>query len=226
MTATPAVALPPLRLNKNEERRIRAGHLWVFSNEVDMKATPLKAFEPGQQVQLQAHNGKPLGNAYVNPASLICARLVSRDPAHVLDRSLLVHRLKVALSLRERLFPAPYYRLVYGESDLLPGLVIDRYGDICVVQCTTAGMEAVRDQVLEALDKVLHPAAVLLRADSPVRKLEGLDSYREVIGTLPEQVRVEEHGLSFAVSLEQGQKTGWFYDQRMNRARLGDYVAG
>ena len=218
--------LAPLRLKKNEERRIRAGHLWVYSNEVDTKATPLKQFEAGQQVQLLAHNGKSLGNGYVNPNSLICARLVSRDPNHVLDRSLLVHRLNVALSLREQLFEQPFYRLAYAESDQLPGLVIDRYADTCVVQCTTAGMEAVREQVLEALDKVLRPAGTLLRADSSIRKLEGLDSYQQVIGNVPEELTVKEHGLSFSVSLREGQKTGWFYDQRLNRARLRNYVRG
>jgi 23S rRNA (cytosine1962-C5)-methyltransferase len=225
-TALASAPLASLCLKKNEERRIRAGHLWVYSNEVDITATPLKSFEAGQQVQLLAHNGKNLGNAYVNPNSLICARLVSRDPQYVLDRSLLVHRLKVALSLRERLFDKPYYRLVYGETDQLPGLVIDRYNDICVVQITTAGMEAVKEQVLEALNKVVHPAGIVLRADSSVRKLEGLDSYQEVIGDVPEQVTLEEHGLSFSVSLQQGQKTGWFFDQRMNRARLANYVSG
>jgi 23S rRNA (cytosine1962-C5)-methyltransferase len=225
-TALSPAPLASLRLKKNEERRIRAGHLWVYSNEVDTAATPLKSFEPGQQVQLLAHNGKSLGNAYINPNSLICARLVSRDPQYVLDRSLLVHRLKVALSLRERLFDKPYYRLVYGETDQLPGLVIDRYNDVCVVQITTAGMEVVKEKVLEALNKVIRPAGIVLRADSAIRKLEGLESYREDIGSVPEQVTVEEHGLSFSVSLQQGQKTGWFYDQRMNRARLGNYVSG
>ena len=227
MCAVPVdTTLAPLRLRKNEERRIRAGHLWVYSNEVDSKATPLKQFEAGQQVQLLAHNGKSLGNGYVNPNSLICARLVSRDPKHVLDRSLLVHRLNVALSLREQLFEEPFYRLAYAESDQLPGLVIDRYADLCVVQCTTAGMEAVKDQVLEALDKVLRPAGILVRADSSIRRLEGLDSYQQVIGSVPEEVSVREHGLSFSVSLQQGQKTGWFYDQRLNRARLRSYVQG
>jgi hypothetical protein len=227
MNTVPATTpLAPLRLKKSEERRLRAGHLWVYSNEVDTAATPLKAFVPGQQVQLLAHNGKSLGMAYVNPNSLICARLVSRDAGYLLDRSLLVHRLNVALALRERLFRAPFYRLVYGEADQLPGLVIDRYGEVCVVQCTTAGMEAVKDEVLAALDKVLHPAGVLWRADSPVRQLEGLDSYREVHGNVPGHVDLVEHGVRFRVSLLEGQKTGWFYDQRMNRARLHNYVAG
>ena len=221
-----AESLVPLRLKKNEERRLRAGHVWVYSNEVDTVSTPLKAYTPGQQVQLLAHNGKSLGTAYVNPNSLICARLVSRDARYPLDRSLIAHRLNVALALRERLFDQPCYRLVYAEADQLPGLVIDRYGDVCVVQCTTAGMEAVKDEVLAALDKVVRPAGVLWRADSAVRQLEGLDSYREVHGSVPEQVEVTEHGVKFAVSLLQGQKTGWFYDQRMNRARLRSYVKG
>ncbi len=225
-TARSADSLAPLRLKKNEDRRLRAGHLWVYSNEVDTSSTPLKAFQPGQQVLLQSHNGKTLGCAYVNPNSLICARLISRDARYRLDRSLLIHRLNIALALRERLFAQPFYRLVYGEADHLPGLVIDRYGDVCVVQCTTAGMEAVKDEVLAAVDKVLRPAGILWRADSPVRQLEGLDSYRDDHGRVPEQVRVTEHGVEFTLSLSQGQKTGWFYDQRMNRARLRDYVSG
>lgn len=218
--------LPPLRLKKNEDRRLRAGHLWVYSNEVDTAATPLKQFQPGQQVQLQAHNGKPLGNAYVNPASLICARLFSRDVAYSLDRSLIVHRLKVALSLRQQLFSEPFYRLVYAEADFLPGLIVDRYDDICVVQCTTAGMELMREQVMEALDKVLKPAGILIQATSSVRSLEGLENYQDSCGTVPEETQLLENGVRYRVPLASGQKTGWFYDQRMNRARLRNYTHG
>ena len=227
MNTVPASeSLAPLRLNKNEERRLRAGHVWVYSNEVDTAATPLKAFSPGQQVQILAHSGKPLGNAYVNPNSLICARLVSRDSRHQLDRSLIVHRLNVALALRQRLFDAPFYRLVYGEADQLPGLVIDRYDNVCVVQCTTAGMEAVKDEVLSAVEKVLKPTGILWRADSPVRQLEGLESYREVHGEIPDNCEVIEQGVRFSVSLLEGQKTGWYYDHRMNRERMRHYVPG
>ena len=120
------MSLPSLRLKANAERRIRAGHLWVFSNEVDTAQTPLTAFEAGQQAQLETSSGKPLGLVCISPNNLICARLFGRDTGHLLDKSLLVHRFKVALSLRERLFDKPFYRLVYGESDLLPGLVVDR----------------------------------------------------------------------------------------------------
>ncbi len=217
--------LAPLRLKKNEERRLRTGHLWVFSNEVDVAQTPLSGFEPGQPVVIQASNGASLGNGYVNPNTLICARLVSRDPAYQLDQSLLVHRLNIALSLRTRLFDKPYYRLVFGESDGLPGLVVDRFGDVLVAQITTAGMERLKTEIISALDKVLRPTAILLRNNTASRVLEGLPEYVETaLGEVPETVRLEENGVAFETSLLAGQKTGWFYDHRLNRARMQRYV--
>lgn len=217
----------PLRLKKNEERRLRAGHVWVFSNEVDTRATPLDGLEAGAAVEIQDTSGKSLGTGYVNPRSLICARLVSRDARHPLSPSLLVHRIKVALSLRDRLFPEPYYRLVYGESDGLPGLVVDRFDDLLVVQITTAGMERMREDIVAALEKVLRPAGVLLRNDGALRELEGLALYTEVAaGTVPEQAHVRENGCEFSAALRGGQKTGWYYDHRDNRARLCRYVRG
>lgn len=217
----------PLRLKKNEERRLRAGHVWVFSNEVDTRATPLDGFEAGAAVEIQDASSKSLGTGYVNPHSLICARLVSRDAHHPLSPSLLVHRIKVALSLRDRLFPEPYYRLVYGESDGLPGLVVDRFDDLLVVQITTAGMERMREDIVAALEKVLRPAGVLLRNDGALRELEGLALYTDVAaGTVPEQARVRENGCEFSAALRGGQKTGWYYDHRDNRARLCRYVRG
>ena len=222
--AETAPSLAPLRLKKREERRLRAGHLWIYSNEVDTRATPLTGFAPGQPARIEAHNGRPLGCGYVNPHSLICARLVSRDPAQVLEKSLLVHRLKVALSLRQRLFDQPCYRLCHGEADALPGLVVDRYGDVLAVQLTTAGMEAVKEQVIAALEQVLQPRGILLRNDVEVRRLEGLETCVETLGEVPETVAVNENGARFEVSLQTGQKTGWFYDQADNRARLRRYV--
>lgn len=217
--------LAPLRLRKNEDRRLRAGHLWVYSNEVDVEATPLRDFQPGQPVTIQASNGKFIGTGYINPHVLLCARLVSRDPEHPLSPSLLVHRLNVALSLRERLYERPFYRLVHGEGDGLPGLIVDRYDDLCVAQLTTAGMDQRKEEVLAALQKVLKPKAVLWRNDSPVREIEGLERYvADATGAVPDTVIVEEDGLQFQVAPRTGQKTGWFYDQRDNRARLDRYV--
>ncbi len=218
-------SLPPLQLKKNEERRLRAGHLWVFSNEVDTAKTPLKDFEPGAAVSITDYRGHAIGSGYVNPGSLICARLVCRDPKYALDKSLIVHRLNIALSLRETLFTKPYYRLVHGEGDGLPGLVVDRYGDIIVVQMTTAGMEQQKENIIAALEKVIKPTAIVLRNNSPSRKAEGLDSYVEVAtGTLPDSILIEENNTRFEIDVMGGQKTGWFYDHRMNRARMQHYV--
>jgi len=222
-----AVELPSLRLRANAERRLRAGHLWIYSNEVDIKATPLKTFAPGAQVRVETHTGKPVGIAYVNPNTLICARLVSRDARVRLDASLLEQRLKLALALRERIYPGGCYRLVYGESDLLPGLIVDRYGDYLVVQLNTAGMESVREVVVEALEKLLGPRGILLRNDSGAREPEGLASVVEVAqGEVPEQVPLCENGMRFLALPHTGQKTGWFYDHRDNRAQLARYAPG
>ncbi len=163
----------------------------------------------------------------MNPATLISARLVSRDPTLLLDQSLMTHRLNIALSLRERLFDKPYYRLVFGDSDGLPGLVVDRFADVLVVQITTAGMERLKAEVIAALDKVLKPDAILLRNDSSMRAMENLPSYIEtVLGEIPEWLALEENGLCFEAPLARGQKTGWFFDHRMNRARAAAYVKG
>lgn len=219
--------LPTLRLNAGEERRLRAGHLWVFSNEVDTDRTPLKAFAPGEPVVIEDARGRALGIGYANPHSLICARLISRDTETHLDRSTLVHRLQVALGLRERLYPGGYYRLVHGEGDGLPGLVIDRFGDVCVVQPNTAGIDRVLDTVLEALERVIAPRHVLIRADSSVRELEGLDSWSGWHGNEgPAQLLVRENDCEFVVPALDGQKTGWYYDQRENRRLLARFASG
>jgi 23S rRNA (cytosine1962-C5)-methyltransferase len=219
--------LPPLRLKKHEDRRLRAGHLWVFSNEVDVAATPLTAFEPGEPVEIQDSRGAPLGAGYVNPRSLICARLVSRDRRRPLDGGLLRTRLRRALELRGRLYGEPFYRLAFGESDGLPGLVVDRYGDLLVAQLTTAGMDRLKDEVLAAMREVVEPSGVLWRNDVGNRELEGLDLYVETAaGLVPEEVEIRENGTRFVVPVSDGQKTGWFYDHRENRARMRRYLPG
>jgi 23S rRNA (cytosine1962-C5)-methyltransferase len=217
---------PLLILRRGEERRLRGGHLWVFSNEVDVARTPLTAFQPGDPVMIVDHAGKPLGTGYAHPNTLICARLVDRA-GHALDRSLIVHRLKIALSLRQRLYSEPYYRLVFGESDGLPGLTVDRFGAVVVAQATTAGMERLRDEITDALIKVLSPDVLVWKNDSSARVMEGLpESVQVVHGALPDRVVAREGGVEFACDLMEGQKTGWFYDQRGNRDRLQPYVAG
>jgi 23S rRNA (cytosine1962-C5)-methyltransferase len=168
------MSIPVLKLKRGEDRRLRAGHLWIFSNEVDTAATPLTQFEPGAAVQVLSDKDQFLGHAYVNPRTLIAARIVGRDASYPLDASLLVHRLRVALALRERLYREPFYRMVYGESDGLPGLVLDRYGDVVVAQSGTAGMDRLRAEIDSAVNKVIHPTAIVWKNDSGARELEGL----------------------------------------------------
>lgn len=219
--------LAPLRLRKNEDRRLRAGHPWVFSNEVDTAATPLTAFEPGAPVRIEDSRGAPLGAGYVNPRSLIAARIVSYDPARPLDSELLRDRIGRALALRDALFPRPFYRLVFGEGDGLPGLVADRFGEHLVLQLTTAGTDRLREPIVAAFDELLHPTGILLRNDAPGRTLEGLErTVDTAFGSVPDEVELEENGVRFAAPLAAGQKTGWFYDHRMNRARLAAYAPG
>lgn len=216
-----------LALKKYEDRRLREGHLWIYSNEVDTAKTPLKTLEAGEQVIIEDFAGKKLGIATASPNSLICARLINRDVKHPLDKSLIVYRLNQALSLRERFYDEPYYRLVYGDSDGLCGLVVDRFGDYCVVQTTTAGMEKVKDDIVQALVKVLNPTGILFKNDSKARALEGLPTYIEVAyGDVPKLLPLVENGVKFVAPAHEGQKTGWFYDHRESRAQLQRVVKG
>lgn len=215
--------LPVLRLKRNEDRRLQAGHLWVFSNEVDAQQTPLPKFAPGELVRVLAHNDRALGLAYVNPQSLICARLLGTWKLP--DAGWFAARIRIALALRERLYAGPYYRVVYGESDGLPGLVIDRYGAQCVVQIGTAGMERLKAPIQEAVVQVLECETLLFKNDGSARELEGLPAYVEAgRGGIDEYGSVFEDDLRFALPLAQGQKTGWFFDQAANRRALTKYV--
>ncbi len=214
-----------IRLKKNEERRLRAGHLWVFSNEIDNALTPLAGFEPGQLVEVLSHRGKPAGFGYVNPNSLIAVRLLAARPQPV--ETLLRERLGAALALRRQLFERPFYRLVNGEGDLLPGLVVDRFDDVAVMQLNTYGMERLRDALLNELRALLPLSAIVLRNDSSARALEGLTrDAGQVFGEAREHLLVEEGECRFQAPFTAGQKTGWYYDQRETRERMLPYVAG
>ncbi|HEX4387607.1 MAG TPA: class I SAM-dependent rRNA methyltransferase [Steroidobacteraceae bacterium] len=225
MSDQPETGPRVLRLKRGEERRLASGHLWVFSNEIDTGDTPLTDFAPGEMAQLRTHRDAVIGYAYVNPHALICARILTRDAAPPDVRALIERRLKAALVLREGLSGRPFYRWVYGESDLLPGLVLDRYGDVVVGQIATAGMEALREDVSEAVRRTLAPRALYWKNDTAARDLEHLTHIgASGFGTVPEELEIEEAGLTFRVPLAAGQKTGWFYDQAANRQRLARYV--
>jgi 23S rRNA (cytosine1962-C5)-methyltransferase len=219
--------LPLLRLKKNEDRRLRGGHLWIFSNEVDTATTPLKSFRAGDLAVVENSRGESMGLAYVNPDSLISARILCRDARAAVGRGFFVERLKRALALREWVYERPFYRLIHGESDGLPGTIIDRFGDVFVIQTNTAGMERLQEPLVEALAELFAPRAVVFKNTSGLRALEGLDAYtRLALGELPGPVEIEENGARFLVDLIEGQKTGWFFDHRDNRAELAKLCRG
>jgi 23S rRNA (cytosine1962-C5)-methyltransferase len=219
------MSYPELFLKKNEDKRLRQGHLWVFSNEVDTQRSPLDGFAAGDLVVVNDSTGKALGVAYVNPEVLICARLLSRKPNAKIGESFFKARLTQALQLRERLFDKPYYRLVFAESDGLPGLVIDRFGSVLSVQITTAGMERHKQLLVEILVELFQPSAVLLKNDSSQRQVEKLSQQPELVyGNLPSPLIIEENNARFVIDVSEGQKTGWFYDHRQNRARFAAWT--
>ena len=208
------------------DRRVATGHPWVFSNEIRMDAET-KGLEPGALATLHRVDGKPLGIGTFNAHSLIAFRRFSGNPQGVVDRAFVQQRLERALALRTKLFAEPFYRLIHGEADGLPGLVADRFADALVLQVGTAGMEALLPEVLAAIDDVLAPATVVLRNDGAQRSLEGLEQYvRVVTGAVDGPVEVAEGGVRFLADLVEGQKTGWFFDQRDNRAFVAGLGAG
>jgi len=216
-----------LVLKKNEERRLAAGHLWVYSNEVDKSKSPLKTFTAGEQVPVYSSRGKFIAMACVNSHSLICARVYSYRRSELINVDLLKARLSTALAHRDQCFDQPFYRLVHGEGDWIPGLIIDRYGEYLVVQTNTAGMDRELQAVVEALVELLSPAGIYLRNTSASRELEGLESVAETVhGEAPETTEILENGIRYQIPLTSGQKTGWFYDHRDNRQTLKRFCSG
>lgn len=214
-----------IRLKPQEDRRLRAGHLWIYSNEIDTTRTPLKTLAPGSLCRFEDARGKPLGAGYVNPHALLCGRVLTGQYDAVFDTDWFTRRFTAAAALRERLYRAPYYRLVYGEADGLPGLVVDRYGEVLVVQIGTAGMEGLKPKLIAALQSVFKPRGIVLRNDSAAREAEALPLYVEEVGEVPESVVILEGGVKFEVAMRGGQKTGWFFDQADNRDRLQRYLS-
>ena len=214
-----------LFLRKGADYRLRGGHVWVYSNEVDSKRSALGRFTAGDVVSIRNANGSLMGSGYMDPNALICARVCAPGEQRALDVDFFKSRLQVALASRQAVFEKPYYRLVYGDSDSIPGLVVDRFDDILVAQINNAGLERHREALIEALVATLQPAGLLLRADSRQRREQGLLQDSEVVfGEVPQHVPMEENGVRFLAPVFDGQKTGWFYDHRMSRARLAAWV--
>ena len=219
-------ARPTLRLQPGHDKRAASGHPWVFSNEIQMDAAA-KALPPGSLVVLTTANGKSLGTASFNPHTLIAARFLSRDAGTHIDRAFFAARLERALALRHRLYAEPYYRLIHAEADGVPGVILDRFGDVLSCQINTAGMAMLEEEFLAACRDVLQPRAIVLRNDTAARALEGLAGEdRVALGELSPATEISENGARFLIDPLGGQKTGWFYDQRENRRLASRFASG
>jgi 23S rRNA (cytosine1962-C5)-methyltransferase len=210
-------------LRKNEDHRVAAGHPWVFSNEIrEIKGTPAI----GDVVDVRSAGGLPLGIGFYNPHSLIAVRLVSRTPI-VVDEAFFRDRFATALALRKQLMPREEtFRLVHGEGDFLPGLIIDKFNEYFSVQTLSYGMDARLPFICDALDAMFHPAGIIERNESPLRTLERLEQKKGVLrGTVAPTI-ITEHGLRYTVDVLEGQKTGFFLDQRVNRVAVRAFAGG
>ncbi len=226
-TAAAPQTLARVILNPSQEKRLLAGHDWVFSNEIkEVKSDG----EPkaGDLAVIVTSTGHELGLAFYHPNSLIAARMLTRSPKEPIDSGFFKTRLAAALAYREAICPGENaYRLCFGESDGLPGLVVDRYGSILVLQVLSAGIERRLEMVKTALDELLAPKGIFLKNDHRTRTLEGLPlECRTLSGSVPERVPIVEGGVRFTAALGEGQKTGHYFDQRDNRAFLKPYFPG
>ncbi|HLG88900.1 MAG TPA: class I SAM-dependent rRNA methyltransferase [Alphaproteobacteria bacterium] len=215
---------PTIRLLPKRDGRVKAGHPWVYSNEIAVDAAA-KAIPPGSVVNLVSAEDRGLGTAFFNPHTLIAARLLSREPGLAIDNGFFLRKFRSALALRARLYEAPFYRLVHAEADGLPAVIVDRMGDVLSVQLNAAGPAGAEAAIVAALTDSLHPTAIVLKNDSPARKLEGLEpEIRLAAGMIGDSVEIVENGARFLVHPLEGQKTGWFYDQRDSRAFVARFA--
>lgn len=217
---------PVVRLLPGRQKRVRAGHPWAYANEIAMSAEA-RALPPGTLVRLESADGQTLGTAMFNPRALAAVRLLDPEPEREIDRDWLAARLKAALTLRQRLGLAPWCRAVHAEADGLPGLIVDLFGAVAVAQLNSAGMARLEAPLIEAIREALQPEALVFRNDSAQRGLEGLETEtRIVFGEVSGPVDLVESGCRFLCDPLAGQKTGWFYDQRDNRAFAAGLAEG
>ena len=211
-------------LKEKEERRVRSGHLWIFSNEI---ASIEDATGDGGLVEVLTSRRTFVGIGYYNRHSLIAVRLLT-NRKEAIDQSFFTRLIERAITYRTTILPDfKSGRVVYSEGDSLPGLIVDRYEDYLAVQILTLGMEQHKESILSALSKLLQPKGILLRNDSPYRTLEGMTTEIAVAsGEIPEEIRITENELTYAINLLDSQKTGFFFDQRENRRLIRGYVSG
>jgi 23S rRNA (cytosine1962-C5)-methyltransferase len=217
---------PVIRFQPGRHKRAESGHPWIYSNEIAMDEAA-RAIAPGSLVRVERADGQPSAAAMFNPHALICGRILTHADEAAIDAGFVAERVRRALALRERLYPGGAYRLIHAEADGLPGLIVDRFGDALAVQANTAGMDRLLPAVIEALERTVVPRTIVLRNDSPARAQEGLQQEVAVAkGALNGPAEFHENGAQFRADLRGGQKTGWFFDQRDNRAWIASLANG
>lgn len=206
-----------VKLRKTRETRVRGGHPWIYASEIESVDG---AFENGDIVDVQDFRGKFIGRGFYNPTSQISLRILTRNDEPC-DRTFFAKRIQDAWDYRKLLCDPDSCRLIYSESDFLPGLVVDKYGDILVLQSLSLGIERIKDMIADLLMEIVKPAGIWERSDVPVRRLEGMEQTTGLLrGEVPDLVDMKEHGIIFGVDVKNGQKTGFFLDQKENRAAL------
>ncbi len=223
MTSTP----PAIRINEHSYRKVKAGYPWVFRSEVH-NAKEADAIAPGTVVDFTREKGDFVGRGYYNPKPQLVGRIMTLKTEEKIEKFFIYHLIESAMAYRNKLFGQPFYRLIHAESDGMPGLIIDRFGDVLVAQVNTAGMENLWPHIESSLKSLLKPKAIVLKNDTPARETEGLAQGVSVVyGELPaDLVTITEGNAQFAVDVKNGQKTGWFFDQRYNRAWAAELAKG
>ncbi len=219
------MAHPLLRLLPKQDRRLKAGHPWAFSNEIAMRPEH-RSWPAGAPVRIEGDDGWRYGAFMFNPHSLIGARLLDRDPDAEIDAGWVRARIAEAIELRSRVAPGEHHRLVHAEADRLPGLIIDRFGDVAVLQANTAGMDRLLPEIAASLLQVLPLRAIVARNDSAARLQEGLAQAVSLLHGTAAGAVAEEGGVRFPIDPMSGQKTGFFFDQRPNRDRVAALAPG
>ncbi|MFC4767931.1 class I SAM-dependent rRNA methyltransferase [Effusibacillus consociatus] len=212
-------------LNRNRKKRLELGHPWVYKSEIDRVEG---ALQPGDIVDVVNHSGHFLAKGMINPNSQITVRVLTYNPTEEIDESFFERRIRDAWEYRLRLLEdTNACRVIYGEADFLPGIVVDKFADVLVIQILSLGMEVRRNELIHALIKVLEPKGIYERSDVPVREREGLEQRTGLVwGEAPREVEIVENGLRYVVDIVEGQKTGFFFDQRENRAAIAPLMTG
>lgn len=220
-------ALPALRIDERSVRRLKLGYPWVFRSEV-INGKDAATLTPGQLVDFVRDRGDFVARGFFNPKPQLVGRVLTQRQDQDIAKQFVFHQVEIALKFRDRLYGQPFYRLIHAESDGLPGLIVDRYGDVVVCQVNTAGMESLWPHVEAALKNFVKPSAIVLKNDTSAREQEGLEQYVRVVhGKVPDGgVQITENETPFHVDVVEGQKTGWFFDQRENRAWVASLAKG